>query len=60
MAPDVFASGPCADVKLDISALGTAYGYALANTPSVPAALYPVSAYVTIVQLSPLNFCYTL
>ena len=44
MAPDVFASGPCADVKLDISTLATASGYAPSNTSSVPAALYPVSA----------------
>ena len=32
MAPDVFASGPCADVKLDISTLATASGYAPSKT----------------------------
>ena len=52
--PEVFANGPVVTVKEDMLVLLTASGYAPSSISKVPAALYPVSEYVTSFELSDL------
>ena len=52
MAPEVFCKGPVVTVNDVTAVLLRASGYAPSSTSKVPAALYPVSEYVTSLELS--------